>query len=243
MYLTECRFYRESAEAGDPDAGGVRSDRRRVDRRLHAAHGGPAVARRTARARDRARDGRRGRRRPADARRAARAATGLTWTSRPCSRGSTRPSTARSCGSGVTRGPSSPAATSATTIAGEWWGTAMGPRRRRGRLRRVVAEIATRAADRAPRRAHVGNTSTCRTGTQVGSQEAGRSPDWQLCSAATGRVDVAYVVMTSLDPATRAVHERSLLRGYLDELDAQASTRRPATRSVDPYRANASGAS
>ena len=105
----------------------------------------------------------------------------------------------------------------------------------------LVAEIATGPQTVLHGDAHVGNTYYL-PGPHAGGAEAacGGVLDWQLMLRGNWSVDVAYVVMTSLDPATRAVHERSLLRGYLDELGAHGVDTPPGDEDAwTLYRANA----
>jgi hypothetical protein len=42
--------------------------------------------------------------------------------------------------------------------------------------------------------------------------------DWQLMLQGSWSVDVAYLVMSALEPQARAANERDLLRSYLDAL-------------------------
>lgn len=66
--------------------------------------------------------------------------------------------------------------------------------------------------------AHVGNTYFVPGGR-------GGVLDWQLMLQGSWSVDVAYLVMSALEPQARAANERDLLRSYLDALRA---------RGVDP---------
>ena len=80
----------------------------------------------------------------------------------------------------------------------------------------LVADLATGPETVLHGDVHVGNTYYLPASD--GATPRGGILDWQLMLRGNWSVDVAYVVMTALDPATRAAHERSLLRGYLAEL-------------------------
>ncbi|HZP30609.1 MAG TPA: aminoglycoside phosphotransferase family protein [Acidimicrobiia bacterium] len=79
---------------------------------------------------------------------------------------------------------------------------------------------------------HVGNTYFLPGG-------GGGVLDWQLMLRGNWSVDVAYLVMTALEPPVRAAHERDLLRGYLAELAALGVDPPPAEEAWRLYRANA----
>jgi hypothetical protein len=87
---------------------------------------------------------------------------------------------------------------------------------------------------------HVGNTYFV-PGPQAGGAGATRGGilDWQLMLRGNWSADVAYMVMTALDPATRAAHERSLLRGYLADLVALGVEPPGDEEAWTLYRANA----
>jgi aminoglycoside phosphotransferase (APT) family kinase protein len=85
---------------------------------------------------------------------------------------------------------------------------------------------------------HVGNTYYLPPAPGAAAPRGGIL-DWQLMLRGNWSVDVAYVVMTALDPATRAEQERSLLRGYLQELSRLGVDPPAADEAWDRYRANA----
>jgi len=63
--------------------------------------------------------------------------------------------------------------------------------------------------------------------------------DWQLMLQGSWSLDVAYLIMTALDPGPRAVNERDLLRVYLQEL-ARLGVEPPRDAEAwDLYRRNA----
>jgi hypothetical protein len=102
----------------------------------------------------------------------------------------------------------------------------------------LIADLATGAQTVLHGDVHVGNTYYL-PAVPGETQPRGGILDWQLMLRGNWSVDVAYVVMTALDPATRAAHERSLLRGYLREL-AALGVEPPADGDAwDRYRANA----
>jgi aminoglycoside phosphotransferase (APT) family kinase protein len=102
----------------------------------------------------------------------------------------------------------------------------------------LVADLATGPETVLHGDVHVGNTYYL---PPAPGQSAARGGilDWQLMLRGNWSVDVAYVVMTALDPATRAAHERSLLRGYLAELAALGVEPPGDEEAWDRYRANA----
>jgi aminoglycoside phosphotransferase (APT) family kinase protein len=63
--------------------------------------------------------------------------------------------------------------------------------------------------------------------------------DWQLMLQGSWSLDVAYVIMTALDSAARATHERELLRAYLRELGRLGVDPPPDSEAWDLYRRNA----
>jgi aminoglycoside phosphotransferase (APT) family kinase protein len=79
---------------------------------------------------------------------------------------------------------------------------------------------------------HVGNTYFV-----PGSR--GGVLDWQLMLQGSWSVDVAYLVMTALDPQTRAASERELLGGYLRALSALGVDAPREADAWDLYRENA----
>jgi hypothetical protein len=63
--------------------------------------------------------------------------------------------------------------------------------------------------------------------------------DWQLMLQGSWSVDVAYLVMTALDPKVRAASERELLGVYLRELSARGVDPPPEADAWELYRKNA----
>jgi Phosphotransferase enzyme family len=63
--------------------------------------------------------------------------------------------------------------------------------------------------------------------------------DWQLMLQGNWSVDVAYLLMTALDPDQRAAHERDLLRVYLGELNSFGVEPPPEADALELYRRNA----
>jgi aminoglycoside phosphotransferase (APT) family kinase protein len=63
--------------------------------------------------------------------------------------------------------------------------------------------------------------------------------DWQLMLQGNWSVDVAYLVMTALDPEPRADFERDLLRVYLGELTRFGVEPPPEAHAWELYRRNA----
>jgi aminoglycoside phosphotransferase (APT) family kinase protein len=102
----------------------------------------------------------------------------------------------------------------------------------------LVAELASGPETVLHGDVHVGNTYYLPPADGDVSPSGGIL-DWQLMLRGNWSVDVAYVVMTALDPAARAAHERSLLRGYLAELAARGVEPPDDEDAWTRYRANA----
>jgi aminoglycoside phosphotransferase (APT) family kinase protein len=79
---------------------------------------------------------------------------------------------------------------------------------------------------------HVGNTYYLPNGR-------GGVLDWQLLLQGSWSVDVAYLVMTALEPDARAAHERDLLGCYLDQLRVLGVEAPSESEAWDRYRQNA----
>jgi hypothetical protein len=102
----------------------------------------------------------------------------------------------------------------------------------------LIADLATGPQTVLHGDVHVGNTYYVPPPSGDTSSRGGIL-DWQLMLRGNWSVDVAYVVMTGLDPATRAAHERSLLRGYLRDLAALGIEPPADGEAWDRYRASA----
>lgn len=60
--------------------------------------------------------------------------------------------------------------------------------------------------------------------------------DWQNVATGTGAYDVAYLLLTALDPERRRIHEAALLRRYHEALVANGETRIDFDRCFADYR-------
>jgi hypothetical protein len=77
--------------------------------------------------------------------------------------------------------------------------------------------------------AHLGNAYVARDGKPG-------LVDWQMAGRGHWAQDVAYLIACALDPATRRTHERSLLRGYLEQLSSHGITPPGFDDAWDAYR-------